>query len=103
MRKQRVWGFQAWAVQWGLNTQFVFNKLHTSYGTLPEDVCTYTNSCIPCVTCRILIATTNRTFKSSRATQDFGYKPDVSMHDAMVRTLASFQHLRNPRLQKKAS
>lgn len=51
---------------------------------------------------RILIATTNRTFKSERAKRDFGYKPDVSMAEALKRTLASFQHLRNPYVQKKA-
>mmetsp|Transcript_11696 Transcript_11696/g.31887 ORF Transcript_11696/g.31887 Transcript_11696/m.31887 type:complete len:354 (-) Transcript_11696:490-1551(-) len=52
---------------------------------------------------RILIATTNRTFKSERAAQDFGYRPQVNMQDALSRTLSSFQHLRNPQLQKKAT
>jgi len=40
---------------------------------------------------RILIATTNRTFKSDKALKDFGYKPRVGMEEALGRTLASFQ------------
>lgn len=43
---------------------------------------------------RILIATTNRTFSSAAAAADFGYKPRLSLHEAMAATLASFKHLR---------
>lgn len=48
--------------------------------------------------CRILIATTNRTFSSQRAQRDFGYRPKVSMQEAMKRTLLSFGHLRNEKV-----
>lgn len=45
---------------------------------------------------RILIATTQRTFDNTAAINDLGYKPKVSMDEALKRTLLSFERLRNP-------
>jgi nucleoside-diphosphate-sugar epimerase len=44
---------------------------------------------------RIKIAASNRRFNISRAKNDLGYHPDVSMDEALQRTLRSFEHLRN--------
>ncbi|PNW75239.1 hypothetical protein CHLRE_12g518650v5 [Chlamydomonas reinhardtii] len=43
---------------------------------------------------RILIATTNRTFSIKAAKRDFAYTPQISMKDAIAKTLASFASLR---------
>lgn len=43
---------------------------------------------------RIRIAASNRRFNISRAKNDLGYSPDVSMDEALQRTLKSFEHLR---------
>jgi sterol-4alpha-carboxylate 3-dehydrogenase (decarboxylating) len=46
---------------------------------------------------RIRIAASNRRFNISRAKNDLGYSPDVSMDEALQRTLKSFEHLRKGR------
>ena len=43
---------------------------------------------------RITVASSNRTFDCSRAKQELGYRPAVSMDDALQRTLKHFAHLR---------
>ena len=43
---------------------------------------------------RIIVASSNRTFSCSRAKKDLGYRPAVSMDDALQRTLKHFAHLR---------
>lgn len=44
---------------------------------------------------RIKIAASNRRFNISRAKNDLGYHPEVSMDEGLQRTLKSFEHLRN--------
>jgi nucleoside-diphosphate-sugar epimerase len=44
---------------------------------------------------RIRIAASNRRFNISRAKNDLGYEPGVTMDEALQRTLKSFEHLRN--------
>jgi nucleoside-diphosphate-sugar epimerase len=46
---------------------------------------------------RIRIAASNRRFDISRAKNDLGYFPDVSMDEALQRTLKSFEHLQKDR------
>lgn len=43
---------------------------------------------------RILLASTNRTFDSSKAKQDFGYSPKVPMDEALKKTLMTYGHLK---------
>ena len=42
---------------------------------------------------RIALAAANRTFSCAAAKRDFGYVPQVSMDDALRRTLKHFAHL----------
>ena len=49
---------------------------------------------------RILLATTQRTFSTKKAKKDFSYVPKVKMDEAMKRTLASFENLRNDKGKK---
>lgn len=45
---------------------------------------------------RIRIAKANRQLDCSRAKADLGYIPEVSIKDALDRTVKHFAHLRNP-------
>ncbi len=45
---------------------------------------------------RIKISTVNRVFNADRATKDFGYKPLLSMEQAIKKTVESFGHLKAP-------
>ncbi len=45
---------------------------------------------------RVTFAGAHRYFDISRAKRHLGYKPPVSLDDAMRLTLASFAHMRNP-------
>jgi nucleoside-diphosphate-sugar epimerase len=43
---------------------------------------------------RIIVASSNRTFSCARAKKDLGYRPAVSMDEALERTLTHFAHLK---------
>lgn len=44
---------------------------------------------------RLKIVASNRRFDISRAKHDLGYRPAISMDEALQRTIKSFEHLRN--------
>ena len=44
---------------------------------------------------KVALAGTHHYYSCARAKKDMGYKPLVSMDEAIERTLTSFQHLRN--------
>lgn len=45
---------------------------------------------------RVRIAKANRQLDCSRARADLGYIPEVSIQDALSRTVKHFSHLQNP-------
>ena len=74
-----------------LNENLILPILNLFYEAKPSDFSTV----------RLTIAASNRTISCGRAKKDLGYRPRIPMHEAIQRTVAHFQPLKNSQESRK--